>query len=275
MRAQTVRATACSLSRLTLSRALIVATGLALAGCLGGDTGPPGDRSERRRADRLTKLGLATRPPANLIEACRKVARQTDLTVYCPPVVPEGRVDAPTPKHRRGNAYVDADDSSYFLSLQSESLVDADRASDYDPDGPPVYVRSRGRRQVWDPFAAKHWVVSANADSRLLRRAVDERLLFPGGKHESRPRHLTVEGIRAIVLTGDVAGSGDASRDHAIVFWRFEGTGYMASVHFDDQAPIAEEIARGLIRQMVDCAPRSPDRESPTCDWVFDVSRRG
>jgi hypothetical protein len=51
----------------------------------------------------------------------------------------------------------------------------------------------------------------------------------------------------------------------AIVYWRFGGTGYMASVHYDSSVEVAEAIARGLIKKMVACQPRDGHRHHRTC----------
>jgi hypothetical protein len=226
----------------------------------------PGEKGTNPPADRLAELGLVRSPPANLIEACKRVARQTNLTVYCPPVVPEGPVEAPVKRHE--NAYAFGEEDTYVFSLQSESLVDRNAARKNNPDFPNFPNRPRGDDFAWNALSASHWVVAALRPARLLRRILREDLLFPGGQYEVEPRHFTVRGVRATVITGDIAAGGLASSAHAIVFWRIGGTGYMASVHFDNQAPVAEQIARRLIKQMVECPPRSPDRGSQTCKWT-------
>jgi hypothetical protein len=155
------------------------------------------------------------------------------------------------------------------FSLQSESLVDRNAAKENNPDFPNFPNRPRGGDYAWNALQARHWVVAALRPARLLRRISREDLLFPGGQYEVEPRHFTVKGVRATVITADIAGGGLASSAHPIVFWQIGDTGYIASVHFDHQAPVAEEIARGLIEQMVECPRRSPDRGSETCQWVF------
>lgn len=223
-------------------------------------------------ADRLEQLGLVRGPSRNLVEACRRVARRTKLSVYCPPVVPRGPVEAPTQRHE--NAYVFGDRYSYGLSLQSDSLADRDAAKKSNPAFPNFPSRPRGGDSTWNSFAAQHWVVAARRPARLVRKLVDERRQpqFRGTEHQSKPRHFTANGVRATVFTGDIASSGTAGSAHAIVFWQIGGTGYEASVHFDHQAALAVEIARGLIEQMVECAPRAPDRVPETCKWVFPAT---
>lgn len=249
----------------------LVLIGLTLSACTATE-GSAGDGSPTE--DRLAQLGLVGSPPANLIEACQAVARQTGLeAVYCPAVVPKGPVDAPA-HGRVENALVAGGKRYYMLSLQSESLVDPEKAADYDADGPFSYFpgRPRGRDFAWHPFEAKHWVVAAERPAWRLRRAVDNRFGFPDRKYKTAARQFTVKGVTATVLTGDIAGYWFASRNHVIVYWQIENIGYLVSVHYDDKAPVAEEIARGLISQMVDCAPHSTGRESQVCNWVFSGS---
>jgi hypothetical protein len=251
----------------------VIGVAFALGGCLGSDGGFP-RRADAGRAvsfpseQRLARLGLVVGPPANLIRACRRVARDTALTVYCPPIVPEGPVEAPRRRHE--NAIVFGDERGYGLSLQSESLVDPDRARAYDPQGPRITFPNRPREgdYVWDPFAAKHWVVAATAPARGLVETVDRSVADPPLEFRSRPRRFTVDGIDATLLTGDRAGSGFAGTGHAIVYWTIGDTFHQASVHFDDKAPVAEMIARGLITQMANCDPPVRSRRR-ICNWVF------
>jgi hypothetical protein len=249
-----------------------IIAGLAFGGCTGDEGDSPRESRSGVPRTEPSASRLVTGPPANLIEACKRVARQTDLTVYCPPVVPKGSVEAPV--KRRGNAGVFADEGSYTLSLQSESLADRDAARKDNPDFPNVPNRPRGGDFAWNSFAATHWVVAAARPARLVRRSVDQRLQHPsqGVAYESEPRHFTAKGVRATVLTGDIAAGGMASSAHAIVYWQLAGTGYLASVHFDHQAPVAVKIARGLIEQMVDCPPRSRAPRSESCKWVFPTT---
>jgi hypothetical protein len=251
----------------------VIGAACALSGCLGSDGGSP------RRVDaagivsfpseqRLSRLGLVVGPPANLIRACRRVARDTALMVYCPPIVPEGPVE--TPKRRHENAYLFGDERGYGLSLQSESLIDPETARAYDPQGPPITFPSRPREAdyVWDPFAAKHWVVAATAPARGLVKTVDRSIADPRLEFRSRRRRFTLGGIEATRVTGDLAGSGFAGSGHAIVYWTTGDTFHQVSVHFDDKARVAEMIARGLIAQM---AYRDPPARSgrEICNWVF------
>jgi hypothetical protein len=116
--------------------------------------------------ERLARLGLTLGPPANLVEACKRVARQTPLTVYCPPIVPRGPVEAPSRRHE--NAYVYGDEQGYGLSLQSELLIDPERARAHDPDGPPITFPNRPEEAdfVWD-----HLPPSTGRSPRLRQRA--------------------------------------------------------------------------------------------------------
>jgi hypothetical protein len=227
----------------------LTACALGIAGCDGAnDTTPARSQSlgGLPGRERLARLGLTLGPPANLVEACKRVSRQTRLTVYCPPIVPQGPVDAPSRRHE--NAVVYGDEREYGLSLQSESLIDPD---------------------VRDPFAAKHWTVAATAPARVMRHAVDLSAAHPLGEFESKPRHFTVGGVEATLLTGDIAGTGFAASGHAIAYWQIDDTLYQASVHFDDKAPVAEAIARGLMVQMVECVPGSTAHQARVCAWVF------
>jgi hypothetical protein len=230
--------------------AAVLGAAFALGGCLGNDDGSPRRLDAPRAVSlpserRLARLGLVIGPPANLIRACRRVARDTPLTVYCPPIVPEGPVEAP--KRRHENAYVFGDEHGYGLSLQSESLIDADDK---------------------DPFAAKHWVVAATAPAREIVESMDQSVAYPRREFRSSPRRFTVGGIEGTLVTGDRAGSGFAGMGHAIVYWTIGDTFYQASVHFDDKARVAEMITRGLIAQMAYCDPSVPSGRR-ICDWVF------
>jgi hypothetical protein len=233
---------------------------MALSGCLGDEeSSMRGNEDQPAKAsaapptqpsqERLARLGLTFGPPANLVAACRRVARTSTLTVYCPPIVPKGSVEAP--KRRSENAYVFGDESGYGLSLQSQSLIDSETS---------------------DALAAKHWVVAARAPARGLVKTVDESVRYPRAEFKSRPRHFTVGGVRATLVTGDLVGSGFAGSGHAIAYWRIGDIFYEASVHFDDKARLAEEIARGLIDQMVSCAGSSTVREAKICEWVFSAA---
>jgi hypothetical protein len=99
--------------------------------------------------------------------------------------------------------------------------------------------------------------------------AVDLSAAYPRAEFESEPKHFTVKGVEATLLTGDIAGTGFAGSGHAIAYWQIDNTLYQASVHFDDKAPVAEAIARGLIVQMVDCVPGSTTYRPRVCEWVF------
>jgi hypothetical protein len=231
------------------SRLLPLALGALVVACGGDDAeqrlapqtdGLPGE-------ERLAELGLVIGPPANLIAACQRLARQTRLKVYCPPVVPEGPVDAP--KERRENAYIFGDANGYGLSLQSDSLIDP--GSNH------------------DPLAAKHWVVAAMASAKGAAKTVNRSVGYPQAEFETLPKRFTVRGVDATLVTGDVAGSGVAGSGHAIVYWRIGETFNQASVHFDDQAQAAAAIARGLMIQMIECGPAGTNSDSDLCAWVF------
>jgi hypothetical protein len=245
----------------------------------GRDDSPRGGPRNARRAvqpsvalpgrERLARLGVRLGPPANLVAACKRVSRQTPFTVYCPPIVPQGPVEAPRRRHE--NAYVYGDRQGYGLSLQSESLIDPEKARAYDPDGPPIMFPNRPRQPdfVWDPFAAQHWAVAATAPARVMLHAVDRSVGYPRDEIKSKPQHFTVKGIEATLLTGDIAGGGFAASGHAIAYWQIDNTLYQASAHFDDKAPVAEAIARALIFQMVECGSGSTAHHARVCDWVF------
>src|SRR5207249_2598452 len=101
--------------------------------------------------------------------------------------------------------------------------------------------------------------------SRLVPEQVDVRFVNPHvTQFKSTPRHFTIDGVRATVLTGDLTSGGLASAGHAIVYWGFRGTGYMASAHYDSSVAVAEAIARGLIKEMVACQ-RVGHRRGRTC----------
>jgi len=198
-----------------------------------------------------------------VIESCRRAARRTSLeAVYCPPLVPRGPVEVQGGASGGGKGY-------YLLSYESPSLVDREDAMRHNPDFPNFPNRPRGGDFAWNSFSAAHWVVAAERPARLLLKTAREDLHFPAQQYDSRPRHFTVKGVRATVIPGDIAGPALASTAHAIVFWRIGATGYLVSVHFDHQAPVAARIARALIKQMVACPPRSRARRPESCKWVF------
>jgi len=236
---------------------LLVLVSQLLVGCLGGENGGETEERLAPRAEglpgekRLSELGLVIGPPASLIAACKRVAQQTPLTVYCPPVVPKGPVEAP--KQRHENALVFGDEQMYGLSLQSDSLIDAET-------------------NVGNSLAAKHWVVAATAPAKKVVETVDAGLRYPRAEFKSTPKRFTVGGIKATLVTGDRVVSGFAGSGHAIVYWQIDDVFHQASVHFDDRARVAEAIARGLIAQMVECAPGRADGDLEMCAWVFEGS---
>ena len=228
-----------------------------LVGCLGGEkTDQETDEPLAPRAEglpgekRLSELGLVVGPPTNLIAACKRVAQETPLTVYCPPVVPKGPVEAPKKRHE--NAYVYGGPRTYGLSLQSDSLIDAG---------------------THDPLAAQHWVVAAWASAEGQAETVDHAARYPREEFTANPKRFTVGGVKATLVTGDRAGTGFAGSGHAIVYWEFDDAFYQASVHFHEKAPIAEAIARGLIVQMVKCTPDRANVDPDICAWVFEGSQ--
>lgn len=235
---------------------LLVLVSSLLVGCLGGENGDETKERLPPRAEalpgekRLNELGLVIGPPANLIGACKRVAQETPLTVYCPPIVPEGPVEAP--KQRHENAYVYGEEQTYGLSLQSDSLIGAG---------------------THDPLAAQHWVVAAWASAEGQVETVDNAARYPRAEFQAKPKRFTVDGVGATLVTGDRASTGFAGSGHAIVYWEFDDAFYQASVHFHEKAPLAEAIARGLIVQMVECAPDRANVDSDICAWVFEGSR--
>jgi hypothetical protein len=100
------------------------------------------------------------------------------------------------------------------------------------------------------------------------REVGGSEVAHPRAELRSRPKRFTVDGIEATLVTGDRAGSGFAGTGHAIIYWTIGDTFHQASVHFDDQARVAEMIARGLIAQMAHCDPSAPSGRR-ICNWVF------
>lgn len=258
---------------------LSVLVTLLLAGCLGGeqvDEGRdrPGPRAEGLPDERrLGELGLVIGPAANLIAACKRVARRTALTVYCPPVVPRGPVQIA--KQRKENAYAFGEERLYGLSLQSDSLIDRERERRYERGGPPVTFPNRPGYgdHVWNPLAASHWVAAARTATEGAAETVDESAAYPRARFKSSPQRFTVDGVEATLVTGDVAGTGIAGSGHAIVYWQIDDVFYEASVHFDDKARAAKAIARGLIVQMVECGSGRTSGDFELCEWVFEGSQ--
>jgi hypothetical protein len=227
------------------------AVALALSGCLGSEDSSP-------REDRLAELGLVSGPPANLIEQCKKLARETSLTVYCPPIVPDGPVEV----QAHGTA---AEADWYILGLESKSLADRREAKQDNPDFPRLRDGPR-----WSPYLARHWVVAGTRRWRSLAGSVDRRVQYPNARSHfgQRRNSIIVKGVRATVITGSTAGASFESSEHVIVYWRIGNAGYLASVHYGYHEQVAKEIARGLIRQMVDCAGGLKGDQPNVCQWV-------
>jgi hypothetical protein len=201
-----------------LITALVAA--LSLGSCGDGDEpAEEGSAGERQ----LDKLGLAVGPPPNLAEGCEYVASQTSLEWQCPPVVPAGPVEIHPGVLKRQPRLAP------FMSLESESLP-----------------------TVRDPVHQGHWVIYAGMPAREVRAALYSPRGSPdvGAPAESQVPDFTVDGVRAEVVKGEGPELG-INKDHALVYWQMEGAGYVVSVHGYVNAPIAKEIARGLIRQMV------------------------
>jgi len=223
-----------------------IAAAIAVGGCDGAESHPTaGDDAERDQVEvvgpnesRMAKLGLTVDLPTNLLEACEDAAEATALdAVHCPPIVPDSRT-------RITHAGLSGGESTYSLNLISEGLP------------------GRGK-----DFADGHWLIVADRSPGRLWRNLS--------RWESRPRvhGVTLDGVRARVVTGAGFGTGVASQDHVIVLWEFADTGYLVSVHWDENRRIAIEIARGLINQMVACIrDATDDRESSVCDGVVVAS---
>jgi hypothetical protein len=249
-----------------MSRLLVTTTAilsLALAGCGGGSDSTPS------RTNRLAALGLVRGPPANLVANCKGVAKQAGLTVYCPPVVPKGKVDARLLGDRKGNVVSYGERDDYGLSLSSESLTQSPHSFKSDP-------------------AEGHWVLAASRPARRSRELIDNRIANPNHHYPQQAKHFTVQGIRATVLPVGLASGAFASADHELVYWRIGNAIYLASAHAaffsagrtssgerrtndasHHYAPIVEAIARGLIRETAGCRAGDYTPGSAACRWVF------
>lgn len=253
----------------TVTVIVFAAAIVVAAGCNGQDDDEASGPSNT--GDGLVSIGLTSDPPDDLRNACRALANKTDLTVFCPPVVPQGPVEV------QGNG-TGADSTSYALSLDSASLVDEGRAADYNAERPfdwkpanPTYYpgRPRNSRSAWHPYHASHWVVFAGRPAGAVREQVDLRILYPGVDYATKPSRFEVNGVTATVLQGDIAGRGIMSADHVIITWTHRGVGYLASVHFDEHEDVARGIARGLIRSMTECEAGQAQSDS-LCSMAFE-----
>lgn len=75
-----------------LGLVVLAATVLA-AGCRGTDDPVPTERTTDQSGPQLGS-GLVASTPTTLESACEELTTQTDLTVFCPPVVPRGTARA-------------------------------------------------------------------------------------------------------------------------------------------------------------------------------------
>lgn len=211
-----------------------------------------GSGSDTRHDGTTGETPLHVGPPPNVIKDCRNAAQQTALeTVYCPPVAPIGATEIyPKEQHSTGFG-----EKTYFMSFRSRSLAHSPRAFARHPE-------------------EGHWVIAAERPFASLRASVDlgARYARAHSRFREGRRSVTVHGVRMTVLTGNTEGAGFASSGHAIAYWQIDGTGYLVSVHYPENAPIVEQMARGLIKQIIECSPRSPssDASPPSCRWVFE-----
>ena len=193
---------------------LVLSVAIPVGSCSNAD-------EEDHARDRLSRLGLVTPPPDNLVEACEFVADAARVEWICPPVVPAGSlvVDPPTLKRQPAR--------NPFMSLHSASLP-----------------------QVRDKVHQGHWAVYAGAPAREVRAGI----YSPTGSVGDEPprvgksRRLSVDDLRAEVVAKGGPELG-INKNHAVVYWRLGGTGYVVSVHGYGNLPIAKEIARAMIRE--------------------------
>jgi hypothetical protein len=213
---------------------------MALSGCGGGDHSAPETPS--------VKPPVQVGPSSTITDACRRAARQTKLgAVYCPPVAPQGRTET-YPKRQH---FVGFGPQTYFISFRSRSLAKSKRAFAHDP-------------------AAGHWVMAAAQPAHFLVTTVDARARSPNITSGEKRRFITVDGVRAAILTGNTSTAGFASPGHAIVYWTIQNTGYMVSVRFSRNVSVAEQMARGLVAQIHDCQGSAAAQDRPqSCQWVF------
>jgi hypothetical protein len=265
-----------SLPHIVFDSGMPVRVAAAVLSTLGLTTlvGCGGSASPTVPQQRLTKLGLVAAPPVNLSANCKAVAQHTNLTVYCPPIVPKGRVEAHLLKNRHGNAYSYGEKGDYGLSLSSRSLALSRSAFARDPD------------------AEGHWVVMAAQPAKRIRALIDNRFRNPHYHYSVKARHFTDDGVRATVLPWPLATGSFANADHLVVYWMIGNTFYAASAHAvffrsgrtssgqrrtTDHSrhyePIVAAIARGLIEQTVDCGPQAADPTAPSCAWVYPGGR--
>jgi hypothetical protein len=196
------------------------------------------------------------------------VAKQAGLTVYCPPVVPKGKVDARLLGDRKGNVVSYGEQDDYGLSLSSKSLAQSPQSFKNDP-------------------AEGHWVLAASRPARRSKELIDNRIANPSYHYRQQAGHFTADGIRATVLPVGLASGAFASADHEVVYWRVGNAIYLASAHAaffstgrtssgerrttdasHHYAPIIEAIARGLIKETAECPP-GDYRPGPSCRLVF------
>lgn len=238
---------------------------LVVAGCggsSGGSATPHREGDHPQRADILSSVT----PPA-IQKACTRVAKESPLAVYCPPIVPRGPV-------RRGGEqgfFGQGQTGTYLLSFRSEVLAQS----------PHGFARN--------PYQG-HWLVAAAKPAHLVSDGVDPRRRYPGSSGPTQglvSRSQEIGGVDVTLLSGNTSAAGLASDGHLIAYWRVGKVGFMVSVHdlfrprprartgayFRVQSrrylPIVEGIARGLIEQIHNCPRGAGRRARATCDLVF------
>ncbi len=214
----------------------LLALALAVAGGIGcaGEAGPPGS-GRPQTSDDEARLGLTRSVPDRLKHACQAAARESDLAVFCPPLVPDGELSV---SGLGLDQTEESRSSTYLIDLHSRAI---DRPSN------------------------GHWVVAAGDAARLKLLTSEPSLPAPLSR-----RGLNLGGIPVTVykLAPYEAGGGFYG-GHIALAWTHDGLVYHVSVHGYQNGRRAIAIAKALIAQMTGCSQTEPPAQDP-CDLIFD-----
>jgi hypothetical protein len=213
---------------------------LLSAGCGGEDASNTGLSEEA-----LQELGLSRTTPPRLRAACEKAARESTLTVYCPPVVPGGgkvtgvQFVAPFDRTVRGGRKLRAVPvpASYRAHLNSPAL---------------------------DRTSIGHWAFEAGPPKPIDAVLSSRSYGVDPGDAITSSRRLMLAGTEAEVLRMARYPIGGIHGGHVVVRWEANGVTYLVSVHGDGNEERALAVAAGLIELVRDC-PTAQDLVVETC----------
>jgi hypothetical protein len=196
-----------------LARLAILVTVCALSGCAdGGDATTPMHPAPASGQ-------VSPSQPSALLQACEKVASELDgATPVCPPLIPKGPFSVDLTEV---DSKPDQSDFLYTMSFLSRRLPHQSYAG-------TIPSTSYG-----------HWVFQVSQPSRTVRSGLFQ--VEPG-----RVRKGILDGQAVEFVTG-VRGPAGINAHHAAVLWRDRRTGYLLSVHGDENLGVAKALAAGII----------------------------